>query len=71
MRRCDEPVRIPGVFSATETDTGHRCLRAAGHSGPHRWQAGWEGLPPEEVEAAIAADLAAWEPAEDDEPPTA
>jgi hypothetical protein len=70
MTRCDEPVRVPGVFSATETDTGHRCQRVAGHDGPHRWQARWAGLPPEQVEAEIARDLAEWEPPDDEaEPP--
>jgi hypothetical protein len=71
MTRCDQPVKVPGVFSVTDTDTGRRCLRVAGHDGPHRWQARWEGLPPEEVEAEIARDLAEWEPPEDDAPPTA
>ena len=67
MNACGEPVRVPGVFSATQTDTGHRCQREAGHRGVHRWQAKWAGVPPYEVEADIARDLAAWEPSDDDE----
>lgn len=63
---CGAPVTVAGVFSATNVDTGHRCQREPGHPGVHRWQAKWAGLPPYEVEAAIARDLAAWEPDEED-----
>lgn len=65
--RCDEPVTVTGVFSSVVTDTGHRCQRESGHDGVHRWQARWEGVPPHEVEAEIARDLAAWEAPEDDD----
>lgn len=65
--RCGQPVTVPGVFSAVSNDTGHTCQREAGHAGVHRWQAKWEGVPPGEVEAAIARDLATWEPADDEE----
>ena len=65
--RCDQPVTVPGVFSAVTSDTGRRCQRPAGHDGVHRWQPRWEGMSPEAVEAEIARDLATWEPAEDEE----
>jgi hypothetical protein len=64
---CGQPVSVPGVFSSTSTDTGHTCQREAGHAGPHRWQARWEGVPSSQVEAAIAADLAEWEPSDDED----
>ena len=59
--RCDAPVVVPGVFSSVTTDTGHRCVRASGHDGPHRWNATWSTMPPEEVEAAVRRAEAAWE----------
>ena len=68
MSACGEPVTVPGVFSATSTDTGHRCQREAGHAGVHRWQATWAALAPYEVEAEIERDRLAWEPGDDDEP---
>ena len=64
---CGQPVTVPGVFSATATDTGHACQRVAGHDGVHRWQAKWQGLGPEAVESDIARDLATWERDEDDD----
>lgn len=64
---CGQPVTVPGVFSSVSTDTGHACQREAGHEGPHRWQARWEGLSPAAVEADIARDLATWEPSDDDD----
>lgn len=64
---CGQPVRVPGVFSSTETDTGHVCQRESGHDGPHRWQARWEGVSSAQVEADIARDLAAWEPSDEDD----
>lgn len=67
MRVCGEPVRVPGVFSATETDTGHVCQREAGHGGPHRWQARWESSSPAEVEAEIERDRLAWDADPDEE----
>lgn len=70
--RCDAPVTVPGVFSTTETDLGRRCVRAAGHAGPHRWQPRWTGVAPAEVEAEIARDAEMWETPEDEreDPPT-
>lgn len=65
--RCDQPVTVAGVFSSVSTDTGYRCQRLAGHEGVHRWQPKWESARPEEVEAEIARDLAAWEPEDDDD----
>ena len=66
---CGQPVSVPGVFSSTSTDLGRTCQRESGHSGPHRWQAKWEGVPESQVEADIARDLATWEPSEEDEEP--
>ena len=67
MNACGAPVTVQGVFSATATDTGHRCQREPGHEGVHRWQAKWSGFSPAQVEAEIARDLATWEPSDDDE----
>ena len=64
--RCDAPVTVPGVFSTTESDLGRRCARAAGHEGPHRWQARWESAPPGDVEAEIARDAQEWDTPEDE-----
>lgn len=63
---CGAPVIIPGVFSPVETDIGRLCQRAAGHAGPHRWSAKWEGRPPAEVEAEIAADYDKWDKPDDE-----
>lgn len=63
--RCDAAVAVPGVFTTTTSDTGHRCVRAAGHDGVHRWSATWATMPPAEVEAAVRRAEAAWE--DDDE----
>ena len=62
--RCDAPVRVANVFIGAPADTGHRCQRARGHDGPHRWSAGWEDLPPADVEALLARDAEVWEPDE-------
>ncbi len=51
--RCGAPVVVPGVFSSVSSDTGHRCVRAAGHDGPHRWNATWSTMTPSEVEDAV------------------
>ena len=63
--RCGAPVVVPGVFSAVSADTGHRCLRAAGHDGAHRWNATWSTMTPSEVEAAVRRADAAFD--DDDE----
>jgi hypothetical protein len=63
--RCDAPVEVANVFIGQATDTGHRCLRPSGHSGPHRWTPWWEQLSPAEVEAAVAADHDTWESDDD------
>jgi hypothetical protein len=67
MSVCGEPVTVPGVFSATETDTGHACQREAGHGGPHRWQARWAALSPAQVEEEIERDRLAWDADPDEE----
>ena len=64
-QRCGAPVEVPGVFSAVTSDTGHRCVRAAGHDGVHRWSATWSTMPPSEVEEAVRRAEAAWEDDED------
>ncbi|HVE98191.1 MAG TPA: hypothetical protein VNA12_03335 [Mycobacteriales bacterium] len=64
--RCGAPVVVPGVFSSVSTDTGHRCARAAGHDGPHRWSATWTTMPPAEVETAVRRAEAAWDDDEDE-----
>jgi hypothetical protein len=59
-------VKIPGVFTSVESDTGRACQRAAGHSGPHRWSGGWEDWSPAEVEIELAADYEKWDKPEDE-----
>lgn len=63
---CGAPVTVPGVFSATERDTGHRCQRAAGHEGVHRWSERWAGASPREVEAELLRDYEKWDKPEDE-----
>ncbi|MDQ1709705.1 MAG: hypothetical protein QOG49_1090 [Frankiaceae bacterium] len=58
---CGAPVVIPGVFTAVDFDTGRHCQRAAGHDGPHRWSATWDGWSPAEVEAELLADYEKWD----------
>ena len=64
--RCGAAVTVPGVFSATTSDLGRTCLRAAGHEGPHRWQQRWTAVPPGDVEAEIARDAEQWDTPEDE-----
>jgi len=66
--QCGAPVVVAGVFSSVDSDTGHTCVRLAGHDGGHRWTAAWAALSPEQVEEGVARD-AAWdvEDAEDAE----
>ncbi|MEP7055280.1 MAG: hypothetical protein ABI912_08545 [Actinomycetota bacterium] len=63
---CGAPVTIPGVFTSVESDTGHLCLRAAGHAPPHRWSARWEGSTPDEVEAELGAEYEKWDKPDDE-----
>ena len=63
--RCGAPVVVPGVFSSVESDTGHTCVRAAGHAGSHRWTPAWAALTPDDVEEAVARD-ATWDDDEDE-----
>jgi hypothetical protein len=49
------------VFTAVDFDTGRHCQRAAGHDGPHRWSATWDGWSPAEVEAELLADYEKWD----------
>lgn len=66
---CGLQVRVPGVFSSAEADTGRSCLRLAGHDGRHRWAPAWVGWSPDAVEEAVAAAEAAWDDEPDDEEP--
>jgi hypothetical protein len=66
MSVCGQPVRVPGVFSTTETDIGRLCQREAGHAGPHRWQERWAALSPAQVEAELERDRLTWDADDDD-----
>jgi hypothetical protein len=59
--RCGQPVTVAAAFTPVITDTGHTCLRAAGHEGIHRWSAKWETVPPAQVEADLAAEYEKWD----------
>ncbi|MEO6712868.1 MAG: hypothetical protein ABIM89_05495 [Mycobacteriales bacterium] len=58
-------MKIAGVFTSIESDTGKSCQRAGGHPGPHRWSGSWEGWAPVDVEAAITADYEKWDKPDD------
>jgi hypothetical protein len=64
--RCGQPVTIAAAFTPVVTDTGHTCLRAAGHEGIHRWSAKWESASPAQVEAELAAEYEKWDKDDDE-----
>jgi len=66
--RCAAPVVVLGVFSSVSGDTGHLCVRESGHDGTHRWNATWETMSPQDVEAAVRRAKAAWDVEEPEEP---
>ncbi|MCA1823017.1 MAG: hypothetical protein ABR520_04015 [Mycobacteriales bacterium] len=59
--RCDAPIVIESFFTSQRRDTGKRCQRVAAHDGPHRYEPGWDGLPPDVVEERVRELVDKWD----------